>query len=79
MVSADKVIRQLLPNRCHFFLCNEYRLNGHTYRIATSNPNTRVGYFVSSLVGVIFGFVMNKARVIEPFVIRDQMVMSRFV
>ena len=34
---------------------------------------------MSALVGMVFGFCMNKARVIEPPIIRDQMTMSRFV
>ena len=42
-------------------------------------PNSVPGYIVSLIVGFIFGFAMNKARVIEPFIIQDQMIMSRFV
>lgn len=47
--------------------------------IAVIEPNSRIGLFISSLVGFIFGFAMNKARVMDPSVIQDQMVMSRFV
>ena len=46
---------------------------------ALVNANSLTGYVISSLVGLIFGFVMNKGRVIDPSIIRDQMVMSRFV
>ena len=42
-------------------------------------PNSVPGYIVSLIVGFIFGFAMNKARVMEPFIIQDQMIMSRFV
>lgn len=47
--------------------------------IAVIIPNSPLGYGVSLAVGFLFGFAMNKARVIEPLVIQDQMVMSRFV
>lgn len=47
--------------------------------IAVIIPNSPLGYCVSLAVGFLFGFAMNKARVIEPHVIQDQMVMSRFV
>lgn len=46
---------------------------------ALVNANSPAGYVISSLAGLIFGFVMNKGRVIDPSIIRDQMVMSRFV
>lgn len=43
------------------------------------NANSAAGYLISSITGLIFGFVMNKGRVIDPSIIRDQMIMSRFV
>lgn len=46
---------------------------------ALVNANSPAGYVISSIAGLIFGFVMNKGRVIDPSIIRDQMVMSRFV
>ena len=42
-------------------------------------PNSTPGYIVSLIVGFIFGFAMNKARVIEPFIIQWRMIISRFV
>ena len=47
--------------------------------IAPRSPNTSFGYIVSLVVGIVFGFAMNKARVIEPTLIRDQMTFSHFV
>ena len=47
--------------------------------IAPRNPNTSFGYIVSLVVGIVFGFAMNKARVIEPSLIRGQMTFSHFV
>ena len=50
-----------------------------TEPIAPRNPNTTFGYTVCIFVGIIFGFAMNKARVIEPTLIRDQMTFSHYV
>ena len=47
--------------------------------IAAIIPNSPVGYLISSFVGFVFGFAMNKARVMDPSIIQDQMIMYRFV
>ncbi len=36
-------------------------------------------YLISTLMGFIFGFAMEKAHVYEPFVIRQQMILKRFI
>ena len=57
---------------CTFFIDS-------TKPIAPRSPNTLFGYVVCLVVGTVFGFAMNKARVIEPTLIRDQMTFSHFV
>ena len=58
---------------------NGYSICRFFYLEALVNANSPAGYVISSIAGLIFGFVMNKGRVIDPSIIRDQMVMSRFV
>lgn len=38
-----------------------------------------IKYFVSTIIGFIFGYSMEKAHVYEPYFIRQQMILKRFI
>ncbi|KAK8793422.1 hypothetical protein WA158_004781 [Blastocystis sp. Blastoise] len=45
----------------------------------TINANSLPGYVISLFCGIIFGYAMQKARIYDPSVIRNQMDFSQFV
>ncbi|GFO10217.1 upf0394 inner membrane protein yeee-like [Plakobranchus ocellatus] len=46
--------------------------------VTHSKEKTAVKYLTSSVAGVIFGFTLEKGRVFEPIVLREQMLMTNF-